>query len=315
MITEARIKRVERAKKLGSGLVAGHGVPVHSRISPSAFSPRPQDRWIRGCHPLRYEIVLLPGYVVPSRLVREDIDSIWFEGEVTKPVVVYDGMHAEALFEIISECIDPAGEVAGCVVVRDRDTGLFVEDPRPADVLASRPSRRFPEDMLSAKRQEVRSRHFDRVAEFYRETMPHLQASGGNSQHHVFATTNVGQGMWHETVRGGIAYYHPQIEQEDFFEEDREAPAPEGLRFGYDLYRAELRKKDPWYLDQRRLELLIEIGEVTTPYQVASYKETRGIPLSKVDERALTRGGSAHKDGFTQRFISRVRGAMRADRA
>ena len=109
-------------------------------MSFSSFSHSPHDMW--GYDIERpYSIVLLPGYEVPASLDKRDKDAMWFKGEVTKKMIVWDGFSPTALFEIIRECMDYEG-TSPFIRVVETETGVEMEDPRDPEVMAMRPVRR-----------------------------------------------------------------------------------------------------------------------------------------------------------------------------
>ncbi|MFG6572479.1 hypothetical protein ACGYLO_12805 [Sulfitobacter sp. 1A13353] len=74
------------------------GKPAYLWLAISSYSPLKEHRWVRGID-FPFEIVLLPGYARPTALNIDDIDAIWYEGEVTEPLVIWDGEFSDNLFE------------------------------------------------------------------------------------------------------------------------------------------------------------------------------------------------------------------------
>ncbi|MCV2879056.1 hypothetical protein OE699_09330 [Sedimentimonas flavescens] len=77
-----------------------------------------------------YEILLLPGYTIPEALNRRSRDAVYYDGEVSEPVVVLDGYSLDAMFEAVRICLDPLGQ-SEFIKVRNVETGDYEKDPRP----------------------------------------------------------------------------------------------------------------------------------------------------------------------------------------
>lgn len=114
---------------------------IAERMSFSSCSQSVDDIWAHDV--LRpYQIVLLPGYRVPDSLDRGDKDALWYYRETVqdRPVVVWDGFSAIALFEIIRECFDYSGK-SSFIRVRDACSRKLIDDPRDPEILRLRPRR------------------------------------------------------------------------------------------------------------------------------------------------------------------------------
>ncbi len=116
--------------------------PIAERMSFSSFSHSVDDIWGYD-EPRPYQIVLLPGYRVPTCLDRGDKDALWYHKEEVhdRAVIVWDGYSPTALFEIIRECFDYEG-TCDRIAVREAETGKRIADDRDPSVMALRPVRK-----------------------------------------------------------------------------------------------------------------------------------------------------------------------------
>lgn len=120
------------------------------RLSFSSYSRSIDDYWAADCD-RPYQIVLMPGYSVPSGLDRLNKDARWLDGPLETPTIAWDGYCPYALFEIIYECFDYAGPggrskderraTGRHVVVRDVSANRIVEDDREPVRMSFRPKR------------------------------------------------------------------------------------------------------------------------------------------------------------------------------
>lgn len=114
-------------------------VGLAERLTHSSFSVSKDDYWAQDVvRP--FQIVVLPGYRIPSELDRTHKDAIWVTPPTSDTVVVWDGYSVDALHEVILECMDPTGE-SDFIKVRNAKTGEVIPDRRPAEVMAVRPTR------------------------------------------------------------------------------------------------------------------------------------------------------------------------------
>jgi len=111
------------------------------RITFSSFSVDANDAW---GHDIKrpYLIVRKPGTDHPADLDLRSKDSIWVNrnADLKKPFVIWDGFSAEALHEVIYECLDPAGPGPRYVVV-DAKTKKVIPDIRDKELVRLRPKR------------------------------------------------------------------------------------------------------------------------------------------------------------------------------
>lgn len=115
---------------------------IAERLTFSSFSADPDDARAAEAIARPFEIVALPGYEVPKDLDRSSKDALWLTEAPADPLPVWDGFSAYALFEIIYECFGFApGDIDGKIVVRERETGRMLVDPRSERALKLRPRR------------------------------------------------------------------------------------------------------------------------------------------------------------------------------
>lgn len=120
------------------------GFPASHRFAEvvtfSSYSTSRYDTWGREGIQRPYQIVVLPGYTVPATLETGYHDSMWVDGPVTAPTVVWDGFCLTAMFEVIYECMRYEGP-GRFIKVYDTEAGEYVRDPRKPEILAARPAR------------------------------------------------------------------------------------------------------------------------------------------------------------------------------
>lgn len=290
------------------------GQPVYMWLAVSNYSPLQEHWWVRGID-LPYEIVLLPGYSRPKALHVDDIDAIWYEGKITSPTVIWDGEFSDNLFEMISMCMDPAAEMVDYIRVRRKGSSSFIDDPRPLEMLKARPQRSFEGDLVSYHRSANRKKFInEEIKGYYREWQQKTLAwcmSGGLSICYDDRNTN---SLRHAEVHwANLVDRHPDVETRRLTSED---PAVThlipGLKFGYDLFQAEMSKHPDWMPKQLELDYLIDIDEefVRTPFQQVSFKQTRRIPLTDEDQKILKKGGDYATPGVRS-FLNKFHTALR----
>jgi hypothetical protein len=292
------------------------GVPIYSWLAISNYSPYDKHWWVRGVE-MPYEIVLLPGYRRPKSLVMHDIDSIWYDGDLKDPLVIWDGEFAENLFEMISVCMDPAAEMVDFIKVRDRKTGAYVKDVRPTEMLRSRPQREYVGEMIDYHRLMERKKFVEvLIPQYYRDWRQKTQAwcsSGGFSACYKWKSKDSDRcapAHWRLMARR-----HPDVDERVLrdYEPEKVQVVP-GVKFGLRLFQKEVAKHPSWIKEQLQLDYYVAIGEefVSTAYQQVSFKQTRGIPLTEEDLKILNKGGDYATPGvrgFLNKFYDSMRRA------
>ena len=289
------------------------GEPAYLWLAISNYSPLKEHWWVRGID-FPYEIVLLPGYKRPAALKIDDIDAIWYEGEITEPLVIWDGEFSDNLFEMISMCMDPAAEMVDYIRVRRTGSSTFMEDPRPLEMLKARPQRTFEGELVSYHRSVNRDKFVAGIQRYYREWQHKTRAwsmSGGMS---ICYDERNRKSLRHPRVHWEmLVNRHPDVDEKFLFSESQEKPPGiPGLKFGYDLFKEEMAKHPEWMPKQLELDYLIDIDEefVRTPYQQVSFKQTRDIPLTKEDEKILKKGGDYATPGVRS-FLNKFHASLR----
>lgn len=102
---------------------------LNVKIAFSSKSGMECDTWAK-TFKRPFEVVVLPGYTVPKALEMRAPHAIWVEGEVTKPLVVWDSFSSTALLDLIRVSMDP-DEESEFIRVRNVKTGKYVSDVRP----------------------------------------------------------------------------------------------------------------------------------------------------------------------------------------
>ncbi len=289
------------------------GQPAYTWLAISNYSPLKEHSWVRGID-LPFEIVLLPGYSKPKALNVDDIDAIWFEGEVTAPLVVWDGDFSDNLFEMISMCMDPAAEMVNYIRVRRKGSSNFIDDPRPLEMLKSRPQKTFDGDIISYRRSEDRERYVsEELMQYYREWQSKTLAwcmSGGMS---ICYDDRNRKSLRHAKVHWkNLVDRHPDVDKRILTLDVPICRSVSGMMFGYDKFQQEMSKHPDWMPKQLELDYLIETDEefVRTPYQQVSFKQDRGIPLTAEDQKILRKGGDYATPGVRS-FLNKFHTALR----
>lgn len=123
--------RTDALRRAADGSVARPSavMDLNVKIAFSSKSGMECDTWAK-TFKRPFEVVVLPGYTVPKSLEMRAPHAIWVEGEVTKPLVVWDSFSMTALFDLIRVSMDPDGE-SDFIRVRHAKSGKYVTDLRP----------------------------------------------------------------------------------------------------------------------------------------------------------------------------------------
>lgn len=305
MTDTIRSNNADKAGLFCSSGPAETGIPIFSWFSVSTFSPVKQDMWVRG-YDHNYQIVLLPGYQKPRALDMQSIDSVWYEGIVNQPTSVWDGSSQVGLFEIISECFDPHGEMRPYIKVMEKSTGKYVDDTRSDDILRDRPIARLTGDILSPERQILRRKHIKDVQDFYTDRSINGPGSLSSLCPDMYLTSAREARFYPANVRQGIMWHHPNGSDENIMDASGKPRlvVPE-MRFGYGNYLAEKARYPEWHENKLRLDHEIARGLYSDEATIARKKRTLGIPRSSREDELLKREEWARETKDDNRGILR----------
>ncbi|NDV53409.1 hypothetical protein [Salipiger sp. PrR003] len=265
---------------------SSYGRPFYSWLSPSTFSPAKEDMWCRGMT-MPFEVVIIPGYTVPTALNKDDVDSVWYDLEVTSPTVVWDGMGSVEMFEFISTCMDPLCEINDYIRVKDVEKGKYIEDPRPSWLVRNRPQKTFSGSFLSYERSKSNKHFFEVVMnQFLSEGLrENGHWKGYASHHYLFSRERKREirDLWGRRMMRHPDFSHVRLAS---VVADAEPVVTEGMGFGYLRFKEALSCKESWFREASMIEYLIKTNShlVETPLDVAKLKVGKGVPLTPEEE-------------------------------
>ncbi len=284
--------------------------PIYSWLSLSQFSPYKDDIWCRGGSVLDHEIVLLPGYSPPVDLDKNSIDSVWFEGAIKEPTIVWDGGNEIRMFEIISECFDPEIQMRDFIKVQAADRrGVYLDDILTEELRWKRPVNRSSGLASDYQRQVDRAAHLKQLIMFNATTRHKVSNEVCNFLGNVY-TPSLNESYFHPSrFRPAAAGKHPLFSVSNLFESsDVELTFLPGMKFGLLNFEAELNDLPEWYMAKQKLDYYIAAGYPYTPEGILANKKLHGMPLTAADLKLDDQQTKikARTSGFWGKFLGKL---------